>query len=379
MKKAVYLFMALSFTLMAEAQQPDCNSTDFYLMGSGGPDWGNVILKFNLDSPAGPVSYYGSTASDVWIGPEGPFIANMEIPDGGSLGGLAIADFGDGNRFYASHFDFMSEEYGIAKYNGAEWEAFVPDAFCIQLGGNGEHLYLQSHQLDGYVEKDRIDHFDGNQLVTLWESQDATDRLMSADIAIDDNGNAYFFTGPEGGGLTDTLHIMTPNGEMIAEMPVEINFSSSAGAFFMYDTLYLYNSLSPVLLPVHISASGAIAGNPIPVPDLYLATGPNGNTYFHGIDAATCASADIQLSVREFTDQKNTAIYPNPVKGNLFFESKEIMENVEIYNTAGQKVFTQMVNAATAVIDVHFLMPGTYLVKVISKNQKTEIFKIIKS
>lgn len=377
MKKAIYSLGISCCVFWVHAQQPDCGSTDFYIMGHAANNWGNSVLKFNLDSPSGPVSYNGSTDSENVIGPQGPFISNIELS--GTPSGLAIADFGAGKQFYASYHNFTSNEFGIADYNGDEWVSFLSDAFCNQLGGNGEHLYLQSHKLDGYIENDRIDYFNGTELITVWESQGDEDRLMAADITVDDNGNAYFFTGQFGSGMTDTLHILSPGGDMVAEMPVEVPSSGSAGSFFMYDTLYLYSGINLYLLPIQISSSGAVKGDPISIPNIYLATNPNNNVYFHGIDAATCASANIQLSSKDFSAETKAKIYPNPVNEKLIFESEKAIDRIEIFDVTGKRITAQTLNALQGNIDVQFLSPGVYLIRLIYPDKKTETHKFIKN
>jgi len=250
------------------------------------------------------------------------------------------------------------------------------------MGGKNERLYLQVHPIMGDIENDRIYHYDGNEAVLIWESQGDTDRVISADIAVDSEGNAYFFTGNiiESPGVADTLHIISPDGEIISEFPIEISTMGSSGAFFMYDTLYLFFGPYMYLVPVHISSSGAVAGAQIPIPKVYLETvfGPNGtfDLYFMGIDADSCFGETLRLD--DFLTVKKSKVYPNPVTNQLFIESKEVVGGIEIYNLAGQKLMSTAIKALNGEVDVENLPAGTYLIKLISEGKITETHKFIK-
>ena len=76
MRNNFTFLMLLSVSLFAQAQLPDCTKSEFYAVGNAGDEWGRVIMKFNLESPTGPVSYNGSTEAVVDMGPGGPFIPN---------------------------------------------------------------------------------------------------------------------------------------------------------------------------------------------------------------------------------------------------------------------------------------------------------------
>lgn len=379
MKKFTF-FTLFVFAVAVSAQLPNCKSNEFYAVGDAGDDWGKVILKFELQSPLGPVSYNGSTSPVVEIGAEGPYVSNFE--GFSNPMGLAIADFGDGTQFYASTMSFAENQFIISKYDGNEWETVMPEFFCHQMGGKNEHLYLQVHPIMGYIENDRIYHYDGNEAVLIWESQSDTDRVISADIAVDSEGNAYFFTGNiiESPGVADTLHIISPGGEIISEFPIEISTMGSSGAFFMYDTLYLFFGPYMYLVPVHISSSGAVAGAQIPIPKVYLETvfGPNGtfDLYFIGTDADSCFGETLRLN--DFLAVKKSKVYPNPVTDQLIIESKEIVGEIEIYNLAGQKLMSTAMKALNGEVDVQNLPAGTYLIKLISEGKITETHKFIK-
>ncbi|TXI95336.1 MAG: T9SS type A sorting domain-containing protein [Chryseobacterium cucumeris] len=67
-------------------------------------------------------------------------------------------------------------------------------------------------------------------------------------------------------------------------------------------------------------------------------------------------------------------IYPNPTSGSVTIKMKEGLEKYEIYNMSGQK----MLEGNSMTISMDRFVPGTYLIKIHTKNQKTATEKIIK-
>lgn len=377
----IYTFlMLISVSLFAQAQLPDCTKSEFYAVGNAGDEWGRVTMKFNLESPTGPVSYNGSTQAVVDMAPDGPFIPNSaQFPN---PMGLAISDFGEGPQFYASTMSFANDIFQVAKYDGTNWDVVIPEIFSHQIGGRGQHLYLQTHPIAGHVETDIIYHFDGEEVVMIRESQGDDDRIIAADIAVDENGNAYIFTGNvvESPGVADTLHIINPEGETLAEYPVNLSVMGSSGAFFMYDTLYLFFGPYNYLVPVQVIDNQVIVGNQIPVPKVFIETvfGPNGtfDVFFMALDADACYTDN--LSANEVFMLRKSMVYPNPVKDKLFFESDGLIDRIEVFNMAGSSMFTKELRKHSGEIDVRFLPAGTYLLSIISGGKIMETHKFIK-
>ncbi len=67
-------------------------------------------------------------------------------------------------------------------------------------------------------------------------------------------------------------------------------------------------------------------------------------------------------------------LYPNPTSGSVTIKMKEGLEKYEIYNMSGQK----MLEGNSMTISMDSFVPGTYLIKIQTKNQKTVTEKIIK-
>lgn len=69
-------------------------------------------------------------------------------------------------------------------------------------------------------------------------------------------------------------------------------------------------------------------------------------------------------------------LYPNPSKGMLNFKSSILIEKIEIYNTLGQLVKEEKINALDGAINIEKLAKGTYLVKI---NDLANGYTIIKN
>lgn len=356
MKNLLYILIIIFFPL--HGQNPNCQNPEFYLLGYGGTTYGQVILKFEMLSATGPVLYQGSTQNTE--------ISNPYVGDLNSNGymiwiGLAIADFGEGNLFYGENADFFSEIYEVLKNHENQWHTVLNNQICQQLGGKGAHLYLQSHYLEGYTEKDNIQYFDGTHLTTIWESQNDTDRLRGADITVDDDGNAYFLTGNQEGNAT-LLNIIQPNGDMMAQFPISLEFSASAGSFFMHNRLFLYSAIDHIITPVHITSTGAIVENQIILPKIQIGSTPNGLVYFAGADAAACHSFHLDLAISDFMAQKSVHIYPNPTKADLYYTSKETIDIIELFDITGKKLENFPAQLENGKLNLRHLPTAVYIV-----------------
>lgn len=373
MKKFIY-FLIIGFSIHLSGQNPNCNSNEFYVIGNGGQQFGTVILKFDLTSPTGPVTYNGSTSTNVI---SSPFISNLNNSGYDWWTGLAIADFGGGESFYAASNNFLDGEYELLKYTGNQWETVGPHSFVNQLGGNGSHLYFQAHVIEGYLERDRIQYYNGSSLTTVWESQDDNDRLKSADATVDDDGNVYFLTGVLGEDSTK-LNIMKPDGEIIAQYPITLESDYTSGSFFMNNKLYFYTGIHKKLTPVRFTSSGVVVENQIPLPLIQIGVTPNGVVYFVGSDAATCNKFNLELSIKEFSEQDMVKIFPNPVVDDLNYSSREEISQVELFNLSGSKLGNLEFRGSEGKISLRRYEPGIYLVRFTLSNGKQNIVKVIK-
>ena len=99
----------------------------------------------------------------------------------------------------------------------------------------------------------------------------------------------------------------------------------------------------------------------------YLFTNPFGNAYMN----YEFPNNDGEYSVALFTknssnlvNENNIAIYPNPVKNSLNIDSKELIENIEIYNYLGSLVFDQKCNSNFVKLNTSDFVKGMYLIQI---------------
>ncbi len=77
------------------------------------------------------------------------------------------------------------------------------------------------------------------------------------------------------------------------------------------------------------------------------------------------------LSVKG-NDMPGLKYYPNPVRDIMHLSYKENIDDINVYNLLGQKVYSQNINSANAQVNLSTLPTGTYTVKLTSgKNAKT--------
>ncbi|RXM53060.1 MULTISPECIES: T9SS type A sorting domain-containing protein [unclassified Chryseobacterium] len=82
------------------------------------------------------------------------------------------------------------------------------------------------------------------------------------------------------------------------------------------------------------------------------------------------------LSTTEVSRDKSTEvkIYPNPTSGNATIRMKEELEKYEIYTISGQKIS----EGNSVIVNMNTFIPGTYLIKIQTKDKKIITEKVIK-
>ncbi|GEM_PF-2205938 len=107
-----------------------------------------------------------------------------------------------------------------------------------------------------------------------------------------------------------------------------------------------------------------------------------GRTYYVAQKVNDCLSdavaitIDRNLSSTDFANQK-TKYYPNPVINDFTIESKNIINQVQIYDLTGRLVLDQKVNSQKVKLNLSQLTNGTYIVKILGTDE-SESIKIIK-
>ncbi len=98
-------------------------------------------------------------------------------------------------------------------------------------------------------------------------------------------------------------------------------------------------------------------------------SGPN-FTYFR--------NTSITLSVIENDFGDAIKVYPNPTEDILIISTRSAMTSVSLYNILGQEVLNRKVNTNEEQIDVSLLAKGTYIVKILTEDNKVNTSKLIK-
>ncbi|RAJ17776.1 T9SS type A sorting domain-containing protein [Olleya aquimaris] len=84
---------------------------------------------------------------------------------------------------------------------------------------------------------------------------------------------------------------------------------------------------------------------------------------------------DPQLSINDFSLETNISIYPNPTTTYININSETNLNNVTLYTINGQKIKTDILDNK---IDVRHLTNGLYFLNIITEDNQTKTFKIIK-
>lgn len=109
-------------------------------------------------------------------------------------------------------------------------------------------------------------------------------------------------------------------------------------------------------------------------------TGQLGNgstTNSSSLISITCPISN--LAVDEIiSSADNLKVFPNPVNDILNVSSDQKIISVTIFNTAGQLIFTKMINNKIATVDVSELISGVYMVKINSGEKNVKTVKVIK-
>ncbi|MCB0443765.1 MAG: T9SS type A sorting domain-containing protein [Flavobacteriaceae bacterium] len=84
------------------------------------------------------------------------------------------------------------------------------------------------------------------------------------------------------------------------------------------------------------------------------------------------------LGTGDYSYGNSIVINPNPVRDNLFINTDKTIYRLEIFNTMGQKVFSEE-NLKTMEIDVSNLKSGVYLLKLTDDQNNSTVKKFIKT
>ena len=76
----------------------------------------------------------------------------------------------------------------------------------------------------------------------------------------------------------------------------------------------------------------------------------------------------VNLNLRILDEPKSCNISPNPAKSIIGISSENYISSVEIYSTTGKLVLQKEINANRAEINVEWLVPGVYYVRLFGED-----------
>lgn len=80
------------------------------------------------------------------------------------------------------------------------------------------------------------------------------------------------------------------------------------------------------------------------------------------------------LATSEVTKKSSAILYPNPTSGSVMLKTEEGVEKYEVYSISGQKLLEGM----SGVVNMNGFTPGTYFIRIYTKDKKSITEKIIK-
>jgi len=287
-------------------------------------------------------------------------LSGNTVTENGSIGtssggSIAFCNNLDGGS-YSPTFYSNSTVTKAGYYNGTGWTtcSAAPKWWILNSGGNGNYLYYTSH--------DSITHFPvgiarytGSGYVGIYNLPDTSRAITVADLAVDDNGNVWFFTGNHTTLISDTLNAISPTGQFLKKYPFSLNTDNAYGCFMLNSILYIGlggdNPDHPnTLIPVTIINNSALAGDPISMPAVGYA------------DLASC-NAGSPLSTIENSAIQEISIYPNPVHDilRIVLTTKAGSDaRIRMYNEMGVLVFEKLKVLRDETIDLSGFPAGIY-------------------
>lgn len=205
--------------------------------------------------------------------------------------------------------------------------------------------------------------------------------LTCGDTFLDSGGAAGDYGNSED--ITTYFAPSTPGQAVkITFTAVDIETSSGTGTIAgCWDYLSIYNGptiSSPALAAVKCGEAGAppsVATSLLSVGDSFTSTDPSGKltVRFRSDSSFPLAgwSADVTCTVLA-VDNVNMSkfnFYPNPTSGILNISASNKIENVDVYNVAGQKVMSFSPKSNQSEINMSSLPKGLYFVKAMVNGQ----------
>jgi hypothetical protein len=236
-------------------------------------------------------------------------------------------------------------------------------------GGYGDYLYYMTFPTIYSSKATAIQRFDGTSFTTIYTYPGPVFESVF-DLAVDANGNVWFITGADNN-LSDTIHVISPTGQVLREYPFTYHTENAFGLFLIFNKLYIgLGAANPdhpfTVVPVSISDTAATPGTPLPMPV----------TTIFG-DMASCFPGT-PLAVNDLKDQPSQRIYPNPFSEILTFTCKtDEPREIFIYDVSSREVMHKTFTGSVT-LGTRMLSKGVYLYSVRSKSGETISGKLMK-
>lgn len=322
-----------------------CTANSFWAYASSGAD------LFTLD--AGVITKIGTTVIT------GQFDANLAYCNNLNGGGFSPTFYSTKNFNQPVYYDGT----------GVTNTPTISPNKIMNCGGNGNYLYYIMY--DSLFATKAIVRYDGSTITTVYSLHDSV-TITVADLAVDSAGNVWFFTGPNNNTLqSDTLHVVSPVGQLLHQYPFPYNTLNGYGCFLLHGKLYVglggSNTDHPnTILPVTITSGAATAGTPISMPVTTVYS-----------DMASCATGS-PLSIIEHSALEGVIVYPNPVADKLTVSSitNESLEIILYDITSRELLHQYFINSIT--LNTEQLAKGIYLYKIKNKTGGEKTGKAVK-
>jgi hypothetical protein len=282
-------------------------------------------------------------------------------------GGLAYCNNLDGGSFSPTFYT-NSTFTKAAYYTGTGWTtcSAPPVSWVINAGGNGNFLYFTSNDSVTY-DQVGIVRYNGSSYSTIYTLSDTSRALTVADVAVDDAGNVWFFTGKYYNLVSDTLNVVSPAGQLLKQFPFSYNTYNAYGCFMLNGILYIglggSNPDHPnTLIPVTITNNEAVAGDPIEMPVASYS------------DLASCNAGSPLAIIDENHAGYSVNIFPSPTHDLLYIDvinPSGSSSTLRIYNNLGAIVFqSSFMEEHKVKLDCSSFANGIYLAEIISGESK---------
>lgn len=161
------------------------------------------------------------------------------------------------------------------------------------------------------------------------------------------------------------------NQEFVNQNPDEI--------FMMAFSQVIIEADEDAILLWYLSAEDALNNNNAYTNDDFFTTA---GIYYVTQTLNGCTSEPLAITISILLENKyyslsNIEYYPNPVSNKFTIISNSYISSIEIFNLAGQKLQSTVVNSKNANIEMSSLPTGNYLIKILSEGY-TKTVKLIK-